>query len=378
MISQNVMHRPLRTFITVLAVAVEVTLVIIVVGLTSGLLLESAKRTEGVGADIMVQPPSASVFMAFGGAPMPIAIADKLRQLEYVQAVAPVLVQFNSVNGLDIVYGIDPETFRAVSGGFVFHSGHDLRDPNDILIDDVYSRSKKVKVDQTLHILEHDFHVAGIVEHGKGARLFVLMPTLQEMAGARDKASIFYVKCDRPDHTPAVTDEIRDLLPKYEVRPLKDFLTLMTSSNLPGLAAFINVMIGIAVAIGFLVIFLSMYTTIIERTREIGVSEVARSFQELHRSNRPERNHPPLPRGSRRRSRPQLPDARDFYPPVPQPHDPHHSGLDRARGIDCHSRRPARRVLSRLDGQPQRSGGSAFIRIKLAITCALARRMNRV
>jgi putative ABC transport system permease protein len=146
-----------------------------------------------------------------------------------------------------------------------------LQDPNDILIDDVYSRSKKVKVDQTLHILEHDFHVAGIVEHGKGARLFVLMPTLQEMAGARDKASIFYVKCDRPDHTPAVADEIRDLLPKYEVRPLKDFLTLMTSSNLPGLAAFINVMIGIAVAIGFLVIFLSMYTTIIERTREIGV-----------------------------------------------------------------------------------------------------------
>ena len=271
MISQNVLHRPLRTFITVLAVAVEVTLVIIVVGLTSGLLLESAKRTEGVGADIMVQPPSASVFMAFGGAPMPIAIADKLRQLEYVQAVAPVLVQFNSVNGLDIVYGIDPETFRAVSGGFVFHAGHDLQNPNDILIDDVYSRSKKVKVDQTLHILEHDFHVAGIVEHGKGARLFVLMPTLQEMAGARDKASIFYVKCGRPDHTPAVADEIRELLPKYEVRPLKDFLTLMTSSNLPGLAAFINVMIGIAVAIGFLVIFLSMYTTIIERTREIGV-----------------------------------------------------------------------------------------------------------
>jgi len=55
------------------------------------------------------------------------------------------------------------------------------------------------------------------------------------------------------------------------VRPLKDFLSLMTSSNLPGLSAFISVMIGIAVAVGFLVIFLSMYTTIIERTREIGV-----------------------------------------------------------------------------------------------------------
>ena len=271
MIVHNAMHRPVRTIITVIAVAVEVTLVIIVVGLTTGLLTESAKRTEGVGADIMVQPPSASVFMAFSSAPMPMAIGDKLAQLEYVQAVAPVLVQFNSVNGLDIVYGIQPDTFRAVSGGFVLHEGTELRDPNDILVDDVYARAKKVKVGQTLHILEHDFHVVGIVEHGKGARLFAFMSTLQEMSGAVDKASVFFIKCDRSDHTLAVSDKVRELLPRYEVRALKDYISLMTSSNLPGLGAFINVMIGIAVAIGFLVTFLSMYTTIIERTREIGV-----------------------------------------------------------------------------------------------------------
>ncbi len=270
MIVQNVLHRPLRTLITVLAVAIEVTLVIIVVGLTSGLLAESAKRIEGVGADIMVQPPSASVFMAFSGAPMPIAIGGKLEQLEYVQAVAPVLLQFNST-GLEIVYGIQQDTFKAVTGGFVFHEGHDLADPNDIIVDDVYAKSKKVKMGQTIHVLEHDFHVVGIVEHGKGARLFVFLSTLQDMAGARDKASVFFIKCDRTDHTAAVIDEIRQLLPRYEIRPLKDFISLMTSSNLPGLGAFINVMIGIAVVIGFLVIFLSMYTTIIERTREIGV-----------------------------------------------------------------------------------------------------------
>jgi putative ABC transport system permease protein len=270
MILQNVLHRPLRTLITILAVAIEVTLVIIVVGLTSGLLSESAKRIEGVGADIMVQPPSASVFMAFSGAPMPIAIGGKLEQLEYVQAVAPVLLQFNST-GLEIVYGIQQDSFKAVTGGFVFHEGHDLVDSNDIIVDDVYSKSKKIKLGQTIHVLEHDFHVVGIVEHGKGARLFVFMSTLQDMAGARDKASVFFIKCDRTDHTVAVMDEIRELLPRYEIRPLKDFISLMTSSNLPGLGAFINVMIGIAVVIGFLVIFLSMYTTIIERTREIGV-----------------------------------------------------------------------------------------------------------
>ena len=45
----------------------------------------------------------------------------------------------------------------------------------------------------------------------------------------------------------------------------------MTSSNLPGLDAFIESMIALAVSIGFLVILLSMYTTVIERTRDIGV-----------------------------------------------------------------------------------------------------------
>ena len=271
MIVQNVMHRPARTLITMIGVAVEVVLVILVVGLTTGLLTDVAKRTEGVGADIMVQPPSASIWTAFSGAPMPVSIAGKLDELKYVQAVAPVLVQFNSVNGLDVVYGIQPESFRDVSGGFVFHEGHDLKSPDDILVDDVYARSKKVRVGQTLHILGHDWHIAGIVEHGKGARLFVLMSSLQQMSGAINKASIFFVKCDRSDHTAAAMDEVKQLLPGYEIRPLKDYISLMTSSNLPGLSAFISVMIGIAVAVGFLVIFLSMYTTIIERTREIGV-----------------------------------------------------------------------------------------------------------
>lgn len=271
MILHNVLYRPVRTVVTIIAVGVEVTLVLIVVGLTTGMLTDTAKRIEGIGADIMVQPPSASVFMAFSGAPMPMEIGQRLAQIKNVRAVAPVLLQFNSTNGLDIIYGIDPPSFRAVSGGFVFHEGRDLEQPDDILVDDWYAKGKPVKVGDTLHVLGHDFHVVGIVEHGKGARLFVLMSTLQELSGARDKASVFFIKCDRPEQTEDVITEITQLLPHYEIRPLRDYLSLMTSSNLPGLQTFIRSMIILAATIGFLVILLSMYTTIIERTREIGV-----------------------------------------------------------------------------------------------------------
>ncbi len=271
MIVSNILHRPLRTLISMLAVGVEVTLVIIIVGLTSGMLQETAKRIEGVGADIMLQPPSASVFLAFSGAPMPIRIGDRLSQIKYVRSVAPVLLQFNSTGGIEVVYGIDPQSFRAVSGGFVFLSGHDMQGPDDMLVDDFAARSKHLAVGDTFKLLDHDFRVAGIVEHGKGARVFVPLLTLQDLAGAHDKASLFFLKCTQEDRTEAVMDQMRGILPGYEIRPLKDFLSLMTSTNLPGLAAFVTSMIVLAVAIGFLVIFLSMYTTVIERTRDIGV-----------------------------------------------------------------------------------------------------------
>jgi putative ABC transport system permease protein len=271
LVVRNLLHRPLRTFIGIMAVAVEVALVVLIVGLTSGLLTETAKRIQGIGADVMLQPPAASIFLGFSGSPMPIKIGAKLQELKYVQAVAPALLQFNSSGGVEVIYGIDPDNFRAVSGGFVFLQGHDMEGPDDLLVDDWEGRAKHIKVGDTYSLLNHDWHVVGIIEHGKGARLFVPIATLQELVGARDKASIFLLKCTRPEHTDDVIEEIRAVLPGYTVRPLRDFLSLMTSTNIPGLETFIHAMIALAIAIGLLVIFLTMYTTVIERTRDIGV-----------------------------------------------------------------------------------------------------------
>lgn len=270
LILRNLLHRPMRTLIALMGIGFEVMLIVIIVGLTGGLLSETAKRIEGIGADIMLQAPASSYLLAFSGAPMPIKIADKLKELKYVQAVTPVLTQFNT-SGVEVVYGIDSEGFRAVSNGFVFLHGHDLEGPDDILVDDIAAKTKSIVPGQTYRIFNHDWHVAGIVEHGKGSRLFVPLATLQDLVGARDKATVFFVKCTRPEHTDAVMDNIGHDLPNYTVRPLKDYMSLMTSTNIPGLQSFINAMIALAVCIGLLVIFLTMYTSVVERTRDIGV-----------------------------------------------------------------------------------------------------------
>jgi putative ABC transport system permease protein len=270
LIVRNLLHRPMRTLIGAMGIAVEVALVVLIVGLTSGLLTETAKRIEGIGADIMLQPSNASYLLALGGAPMPIKIGDKLAEMKYVKSVAPVLFQFNT-SGVEIVYGIDQESFRAVSGGFVFLQGHDMESPDDILVDDIAAKVKKLQAGDTYRIFNHDWRVAGIVEHGKGSRLFVPLATLQELVGARDKASVFFLKCTRPEHTEDVMEKMHHDFSGYTVRPLKDLMSMYSSTNIPGLQSFINAMILLAVTIGLLVIFLTMYTTVIERTKDIGV-----------------------------------------------------------------------------------------------------------
>lgn len=271
MVVSNILHRPVRTTVSVLAVAIEVSMVMLVVGLTSGMLHETAKRVEGVGADLLVQPPGASYFFALTQAPMPIKVGDRIAQLPRVLAVAPVLFQFNSTGGLNIIYGIDLPSFDRVSGGFVYHAGGPLAGPYDILVDNWYAKANQVKVGQTRNFLDHNFRVAGIVEHGKGARLFIPMKTAEDLSGAHDKASIFFVKCTDPAYTEEVIGSIHELLPKHQILSIKEYMSLMTSNNLPAMQAFVASMIAIAVGIGFLVIFLSMYTTITERTREIGI-----------------------------------------------------------------------------------------------------------
>ena len=101
----NFATRPVRTSVSILAVAIEVTLILVIVGLVTGMNVETGKRIEGVGADLMFQPPNSSVFLGLNGAVMPIAIGEKLLEVGGVQAIAPVVTQFNSQGGFDVVYG---------------------------------------------------------------------------------------------------------------------------------------------------------------------------------------------------------------------------------------------------------------------------------
>jgi len=273
MILANLVHRPFRTIISIVAVAVEVTLILLIVGLSIGMLTDTKNRQVGIGADIMVQPPGSSLLMGVSGAPVSIKVADRLRKLDHVVAVTPVVTQLSTGGALEVIDGIDLASFEAVGGPVHYLSGGPFQGANDMLIDDYLAASKKLKVGDTVETLNHSFRVCGVVDHGRGARKFVPIATLQDIIGAEGKASIFYVKLDDTNNADAVVHEIKSIpgMEQYGVHSLKEYLSLMSSSSIPGLSTFINVVIGISMVIGFIVIFQAMYAAVMERTREIGI-----------------------------------------------------------------------------------------------------------
>jgi len=273
MILANLVHRPFRTIISIVAVAVEVTLILLIVGLSIGMLTDTKNRQVGIGADIMVQPPGSSLLMGVSGAPVSIKVADRLRKLDHVVAVTPVVTQLSTGGALEVIDGIDLASFEAVGGPVHYLSGGPFQGANDMLIDDYLAASKKLKVGDTVETLNHSFRVCGVVDHGRGARKFVPIATLQDIIGAEGKASIFYVKLDDTNNADAAVHEIKSIpgMEQYGVHSLKEYLSLMSSSSIPGLSTFINVVIGISMVIGFIVIFQAMYAAVMERTREIGI-----------------------------------------------------------------------------------------------------------
>jgi len=264
----NIAARRLRSFLSVIAIAIQVILVLMVVGLTSGVISEWGKRVEGVGADLLVQAPNSPIFFAFSSAVMQESLGDQIEALPDVDVVAPTLI-LTEPKSLIMIYGIDYKRFNALSMGFLYRSGRAFQAPDEALADDIIAQSKHLKVGDHVTLLNHGFVISGIVAHGKGARFFIPLRTAQDIAGVENRVSMFYVRSK--GDTEKTRTEILQLNSKNRVRSTAEYVTLMSSSNLPELRPFIRSMVGLGVVISFLVVLLNMHTMVLERTREVGI-----------------------------------------------------------------------------------------------------------
>ncbi len=270
LVIRNVLHRPIRSGLSVLAIAVEVAMILLIAGLADGLLFDSQQRTRGVGADILIRPSTSGALMSLSTADIPEKLIDRLMQ-EFPQTELAIGTTLISEGDLQTITGVDWEKFERMTGGIRYFEGGPIEGPFDAIVDEVYARYKGVHAGDVLRLLNQDFRVTGVIETGKMSRVFIPRSTMQDLMGWQGKLSQIFLKLKDPAETQQVVEQIRTLLPSYPVYAMEDFLSQVASGVREVSSQFVNAIVGIAVVIGFLVVLLSMYTAILERTREIGI-----------------------------------------------------------------------------------------------------------
>ena len=182
LIFANLTHRPVRTLLSVLAIAVEVTMILTLVGVSHGTLDSTAARARGVGADIVMRPPNSTVMSSLSSAPISDKYVAWMMQQPHVALATGTAIQ--SLTFPDSITGLDFAAFNKMSGGFTYLAGGDPAGEDDITVDRYYAQQKHLHVGDTLRLVNHDWKVSGIFEGGKLARICVRLSTLQALMGA--------------------------------------------------------------------------------------------------------------------------------------------------------------------------------------------------
>ena len=269
LIFANLTHRPVRTLLSVLAIAVEVTMILTLVGVSHGTLDSTKDRAKAVGADIMVRPTGTSVISSLSGAPMSDKYLPLLLQQPHVSAVTGVVVQ--SLQFPDSVFGIDFAAFTKMSGGFQYLKGHDPVNDDDMIVDEDYAQKYHLHVGSQWKLIAHEWNISGIMEDGKAARVAVKLRMLQEIEGTPGHLTMIYVKLDDPGLADQVAGQLRAALGDDQIYSINALMDAYSISNIGMLRDFIDVVIFVAMVVGFIVVFMAMYTAVLERTREIGI-----------------------------------------------------------------------------------------------------------
>jgi len=269
LIFANLSHRPVRTILSVLAIAVEVTMILTLVGVSHGTLNSTAQRARGVGADIIIRPPGSSVMSSLSSAPISQKYIAWLMQQPHVALATGTVVQ--GLSGFDSITGVDFTPFDKMSGGFEFLSGGAPVDDNDMIVDEYYARQHKLQVGSHINLINNDWKVSGIFSGGKLARICVKLPVLQRLMDRVGYVTVLYAKLDDPKQADTVAADLKAKLAGYPIYTMEELTSLYSIGNVGMLKDFIYVVIGVAVVVGFIVVFMAMYTAVLERTREIGI-----------------------------------------------------------------------------------------------------------
>ena len=272
LVLSNLAHRPARTAVSIAGIAIGVLLVVFTVGLAHGLLRERGKREANIGAQVLLRP-SGSIGLGGGQSfTIPMAHAAEVAQLPGVRLAVPIGQHLDKIEtgfGSRLIEGIPYEQYAALNN-LTIKEGRGLEKGDEVIVDSEWLKERNVVVGSTILMYERPFKLVGVYAPPGGARLKIPLATMQDQVGSDNRCNAILVACDDPAQEEKIAALIQERFPQDQVVLTRELPELYMSS-VPALNVFLRVVVGVAATISMLVILLAMYTTVTERTRQIGI-----------------------------------------------------------------------------------------------------------
>jgi len=206
-----------------------------------------------------------------GTAPLDARYEEKLLEMEGVSDVTPVIIgRIIMDNQGHNFFGIDPQDFNKVGGYRKIVEGRDLAGGYELLIDKRLADAGGYAVGQKIERFGKTFTIVGVCQTGVPVRVFMPIETVREEFARPGAVSYFFIKCEDPQKIGAVAAAVEKKYRSLKAMPLGNYYQSLAGS-FRGLHQFMAGVTSVSSFISFLVILLAMYTTVLERTREIGI-----------------------------------------------------------------------------------------------------------
>jgi len=272
LVASNIRQRPIRTLVSVAGVALGVCLVMLFTGLARGMSNDMQRRNSNVRAEIIFTRPG-SMQLTTSTANLSTKYVDLLKEIEGVEDALPVIVEILQGSrgfGLERIEGVEWDKFARLNAMRIV-SGRAPRAADEVVIDEIKARNNNLGLGSVLTLIgDKPYQVVGIYSPESSARVKMSLEGLQEILGVPGKATYIMVKVRDGHDKTAVARRIDEQLPGNKVQFTEEIF-MSIEKSVPYLGIFLRVLVGLAAIVSGLVVMLAMYTTITERTREIGI-----------------------------------------------------------------------------------------------------------
>src|SRR6266571_411457 len=272
LVTANIRQRPVRTIVSVAGIALGVCLIMLFTGLATGLSNELQRRSSNVRAEIIFTRPG-SMQLTSSTANLSTLYVEKLKAIDGVEDALPVIrhiYQDNKGFGFEQVEGVDWEGYSKMNG-ILLVTGRAPQAIDEIVIDETKARKDKLGAGSTLKLFgSRAYRVTGVYGPDSGPRVKMSLAAMQEALEAQGNCTYVLVKCRNPNEQVEVAKRIDTRLPGNKIQFTRDVF-VSPEKSIPLLGVFLRTLVGLSAIVSALVVMLAMYTTITERTREIGI-----------------------------------------------------------------------------------------------------------